>query len=73
MEYLLGLSIALTILAVTRLILDIYEEKLEKQLIKEEYEKLEKMINAQTINKVLEKVRVIENAIICSDRKSNKR
>lgn len=71
MYYSLGLSIGLIVLLIRRLMLDIYEDKVDKELMRlyhDNFEQAKK--NMIELNRRLEE---IENANIYSDREFSKR
>lgn len=71
MYYSLGLSIGLIVLLIRRLMLDIYEDKVDKELMRLEHDNFEQAKkNMIELNRRLEE---IENANIHSDRKFSKR
>lgn len=71
MYYSLVLSIGLIVLLIRRLILDIYEDKVNEELIRLEHDKFEQAKkNMIELNRRLEE---IENANIYSDREFSKR
>lgn len=71
MYYSLGLSIGLIVLLIRRLMLDIYEDKVDKELMRLEHDNFEQAKkNMIELNRRLEE---IENANIHSDRKFSER
>lgn len=71
MYYSLGLSIVLIVLLIRRLMLNIYEDKVDKELMRLEHDNFEQAKeNMIELNRRLEE---IENANIHSDRKFSKR